>query len=859
MKQILSGKDWIVSHFLPDEVSAVFDYIPQMARGELYGGSFIPATVPGDVQSDAIDAGLIEDINYGYNARAAEWTYERDWVYIKRFTPQKHDFRRVMLCFDGVDYACEVYLNGKWLGNHEIPWIPFEFDITDLLNYDAENSIQVIVKAAPHGECQWGATSAVRNLKPRFAYGWDWSTRLVPLGIWRDVYLRYDEQANIKDLHITTDVDYTNKKAKITAKLATEGKKDGYSAEFVLNSPDGNEIEKISIPVHNGKAEVSFSIDNAELWWPNGMGEQPLYKVEVTIGDNWDSASHRIGLRHISWARTEGAGDDAIEYQPYVNGRCVYMQGYNWTPLRQLYCREHTEAYKKRLAIAKESGANLLRIWGAGLLEREIFYDLCDEYGILVMQELFQSSATKNNHPPRDKEYIDMLTKTARSAIVQKRNHPSLAIWCGGNELCIRGEYIDTKGNILIEGVEGKEGYPYDVGDLDWVPLDAEYPTLAALRDVVEELDPGRKWLHTSGSGPYYQNADINFVGGKMHDVHGPWNILAPDEFYKTYNAYDMMAHFEFGCQSSASVLALERFMPEKYLWPIDENNPMAQYHGRMWVGTKTLIEPYFGDLADYKEFCCASRFIQWEQIRYALEAHRRMGKRCACSCLWHMGEPWPNASDTCTIDAYDQVKPAFYGEKSAFSSIHIAAKYDGVIHKDSFKSQISLYNATTEKVSGKINVQMFDMSGKLLDQASGNCCAEADTTVANALEVEFSNLPDGVFFIRQTLTDDSGKVISHGYSIHSTKDIPYKDLLTQPECEIKTELCGDVLKIKNAGDAVASAVTVECDLDSHIIFSDGCMMLLPGEEREIKLTYSTEFKSLYISGFGVPYRKLDL
>lgn len=858
MKQILSGNDWIVSHFLPDEVSAVFNYIPQMAKGELYGGSFIPATVPGDVQSDALDAGLIEDINYGYNARAAEWTYERDWVYIKRFTPEKNDCRRVMLCFDGVEYACEVYLNGKWLGNHEIAWIPFEFDVTDMLAYGEENSIQVIVKSAPRAECQWGATSKVRNLKPRFAYGWDWCTRLVPLGIWRDVYLRYDNAANIVDLHVMTDVDYEGKTAKVTAELSLEGQQDGYDAEFTLTYPDGK-VQKITAPVKAGKALAEFSVEDVQLWWPNGMGNQPLYNLEAVAGDNWDSASHRVGLRHIAWARTQGAGDDAMEYQPYVNGRRMYIQGYNWTPLRQLYCRPHTEAYKKRVTIAKMAGANLLRIWGAGLLERETFYDLCDEYGILIMQELFQSSASTNNHPPRDKEYIDMLAKTARSAIVQKRNHPSLAIWCGGNELCIRGDYMDTKGNILIEDVEGKEGYPYDVSGYHWVPLNAEYPTLVALREIVEELDQGRKWLHTSGSGPIVQNALPEFIGGGLHDVHGPWHVSPPDEFYKTYNAYDMMIHFEFGCQGAASVQALEKFMPKEYLWPIDENNPMANYHGRMWAVTKTQIEPYFGNLANYKEFSCASRFIQWEQIRYSLEAHRRLGKRCAGSVLWHFAEPWTNTADTCTVDTYDQIKPAFYGEKAAFSPIHIAAKYDGVIHENSFNTQFTLYNATTETINGKINVEMFDLSGKLLAEKSGACSADAETIIPNALEVEFNNLTDGVFFIRQTLMDDSGKVITQGYSIHSTNEIPYAALLTQPECEIKAQLCGDVLKIKNAGNAVASAVSVECDLDSQVVFSDGCMMLLPGEERELKLMYSTEFNNLYISGFGVPHRKLAI
>jgi hypothetical protein len=285
----------------------------------------------------------------------------------------------------------------------------------------------------------------------------------------------------------------------------------------------------------------------------------------------------------------------------------------------------------------------------------------------------------------------------------------------------------------------------------------------------------------------------------------------------------------------------------------------MANYHGRMWVSTRGQIEPYFGTVSDHRTFSLASRFIQWEQLRYSLEAHRRLGKRCAGAVLWHFGEPWPNVADTCTVDAYDQVKPAFYGEKAAFSPIHVAAKYDGIIHRDGFCAHLTLYNATEACVRGRLSAELFDLRGTLLERACADCSADADSTVENALTVEFSHLPDGVFFLRQTLTDEKGEVLSQGYSIHSTKELPYAELLTQPTCKLEATLCGDELTLKNVGDAVASAVTVECDLDSHVIFSDGCMMLLPGEERRIRLSYSTAFDSLYVSGFGVPYGRLDL
>ncbi len=856
MKQLLSGNDWMVSDFLPDEVSAVLDFIPQIASGNLYGGCFIPATVPGDVQSDCLDAGVIEDINYGYNARKAEWTYQRDWVYTKRFTPLDESCRRVRLCFDGVDYECEVYLNGKWLGNHECAWIPFDFDVTDKLNYGGENSVQVIVKSAPKAEGQWGRTTEVRDLKARFNYAWDWCTRLVTLGIWKDVYLSYDKDANIDNLHVTTDVDYKTKKSTVKACLTTQGA--DASVDFVLKHPDGKEEIKKVVTTGN-VAECEFKIDNSLLWYPNGMGEQPLYEITAILGDNWDREKANVGLRHIEWTRVEGAGEDAMPYQPYINGRRVYLQGYNFTAVRQLYGREHKHEYDARLALVKDSGANFLRVHGAGLLEREYFYDLCDRYGILVMQELFQTSSCRNNHPPRDKEYIDMMVRATESAVLQKRNHPSLIIWCGGNELCVRGKYITPDGRILIEGAEGNEGYTYDINGYHWVPLSGEYPTLKAMGEAVKRLDPGRMWFHTSGSGPVVQNAVLDFIGGSLHDVHGPWAIFGPKEFYHMYNAYDMMAHMEYGCHGSASVQALEAFMPEEYLWPLDEMNPMANYHGRMWANAKTCIEPYFGEFTDYKTYAHASRFIQWEQLRYSLEAHRRLGKRCAAACLWHMAEPWPNAADTCSIDAYDQPKPAFYGEKEAFKPLHIALKYHSVIHKDSFNAEVTLYNSTDKFFKGKVTVQLYDIKGNMLEEVSGECEACPDETVANVLSVEFKSLPDGVFFVRQILFDGENNEADRGYSIHSTASVPYKELLSQPQCKIDARLMGNTLKLKNCGEYVVSGLTAECDLNHNILFSKGCIMLLPDEETEIEISnpHSTVGK-LHISGFGVPWQEIE-
>lgn len=859
VKQSLSGSDWRVSPFLPDEVGGHTGLIGTISAGNLYGGEFIAAAVPGDVQSDALDAGIIDDINYGFQARNAEWTSQRDWVYLKSFLPDSNTSKRTRLVFDGIDYACEVFLNGKWLGDHEGAFEPFSFDITDRVIYGQENQLVVVVKSAPMGECQWGYTSKVNHLKPRFAYGWDWCTRLVPLGIWKDVYLVYDNGCSIEELYVQTKVDYRSSAAEITAKLTIGHCDRTCIAGISLTHPDGKtEIKEIE--VEGREAEVSFTVADARLWYPNGLGEQPLYLVSAHIPGG-DPLSRRIGLRHIEWQRTQGAGEDALSYQPYINGLRVYLQGYNWTPLRQLYGRTHTAAYAKRVKLLKLSGANYIRIWGGGLLEREELYNLCDENGILIMQELFQSSATGNNHPPRDENYIDMICRAAKSAILQKRHHPSLISWCGGNELCFRGNYIDSAGNILIEGIEGYEGKTYNVSGCRWIPLSADYPTLMRLRDIVAKYDAGRMFFHTSGSGPITQNANLSFVGGAMHDVHGPWTLMGPEENYAFYNRADMMIHHEFGFPAPASVQTMEEITPKQYLWPLNEQNPMLNYHGRMF-GSNYLpkLNPFFGEINDHRTYALAGRFLQWEQSRYALEAHRRLGKKCAGSCLWHYGEPWPCIVDNCVVDYRDQVKPAFYGHISAFKPLHLAAFYDSVIHKNGFRADFALFNSTSRDFCGSMKAELFSLEGQLLCAIEKACFAEAYGMADNIAAICTHNLPDGVFFLRQSLYDQNGTLTDCGYSIHSTAEIPYRELITTEECDLEVNLCGNKAELTNKGKKVISALTLECDSSQHVIFSDGCCMLLPNEKKTIELDFAEEITpTLFVSGFGIPYRKLDI
>ena len=317
------------------------------------------------------------------------------------------------------------------------------------------------------------------------------------------------------------------------------------------------------------------------------------------------------------------------------------------------------------------------------------------------------------------------------------------------------------------------------------------------------------------------------------------------------------MIHHEFGTPASARVQTIEAITPQKYRWPIDASNPVANYHGRMFLGISNAIRKYFGEIDNYRDFALASHFMQWEQTRYSLDAHRKLGNRCAGACLWHLGEAWPNLVDNCVVDVYDQVKPGYYGQASAFMPIHLLAHYDSVIHTERFDARFSVSNFTDKRFDGSIIVEIYSLNGDLAFTDTCKCTVAADEICTDAFKISVKSLPNGVFFMRQKLVDSAGAIIDTGYSVHSTDDIPYRALLLQGAVGLDTKIKENSVILTNKGHAVISALTISTDNNDNVYFDDGCIMLLPGESASINMTVCGTSPTLYCSGFGVPFTQI--
>lgn len=822
MRLVLDGNDWLLAPLLPHEF-----WWRQAWREEWTPagcppwGKWIPAQVPGDVIADSLDAGMIPHPYRDLNSLACEWLSERDWVYRKGFTvPDEWRGKHVRLRFDGVDYACAVYLNGQQLGEHEGMFTPFEFDVSPHLRYGSENVLVVLVQHKPpvdvvQGQIGW--TSKARVWKARFAYDWDWCTRLVPLGIWQSVSLLATDGAWIEDVWVRPQVMGEIAVVDVHTRLHAEAfALGGWNLQLHVSDPEAKTIAESIVPLRleNTSCEwtTRFEIPQPRLWYPNGMGEQPLYRVHVALvqGDAIsDERRVTFGIRTVRAVPNDGAPPDALPYTLEVNGKRVFVKGWNWTPHEQMYGRVQPQRYERLLTLAKHAHCNLLRVWGGGLLEREEFYTLCDQLGIMVWQEFMHSSSGIQNAPPEDEQYLQYIEQQARQMVPLRRNHPSLVIWCGGNEL------MDDQN----------------------VPLTDAHPALARLKSVVLELDPDRLWLPTSASGPV-EGASAKLAGsGKMHDVHGPWVYLGAEEHYRFYNAIDPLYHSEFGVEGTANVEIFQRFISSEYRFPPDATNAVWLHHGSWWVHREKL-EALFGRIEDLNTFIRASQWMQAEGLRYAIEANRRRKWHCSGVAPWQFNEPFPNTACTNVVDYLGQPKPAYWWARRAYEPVHVSLRYERLTWQPGEKWQAEVWtNNSTERemrmlwsaylvaVDGR-EVARF---GESVDIAPG--CA----TYGGRAECLLPN-EGSIWILRLCLHDGRGGVLSGNEYFFSTAQPPFQPMLNAPTTRLRVWHRGGQVGVKNVGEAVALFVRFLPHDGQWLLCEDNYFCLLPGETRLLDL-----------------------
>ncbi|MCD9020374.1 glycoside hydrolase family 2 protein [Cohnella silvisoli] len=822
------------------DLKGFYPFVPLLGKsletgGELLGVTdWIPATVPGSVQHDLLQAGIIEDPYYGTNSLSCEWVANRWWIYRTKFDFNRQEGETVRLCFQGLDYKAHIYLNQSLLHTHEGMFQPLALDVTDLLRTE-NNELMVMFEHAPDEMGQIGYTSKTSTQKSRFAYKWDFSARLVPIGFWDEVYIGVTGRVNLKETRLEPEWNGEDRgviRVKSLVACGSEG-----IGEFpraisyrVAIYKDGNRVsetgQKYVVVAEQTVCEAELKIENPEFWYPNGMGDQPVYEVHVEIwdgehkADQWEGAT---GFRSLAWVRNEGEPHDSLPYTIVVNGEKMYIKGVNLTPLDILYGNVSDDQYRRTVTMLKEAHINLVRVWGGGLIEKEIFYDLCDRSGILIWQEFIQSSSGIDNVPSKDPHFLRLLEETAVSALKTKRNHISLACWSGGNELT----------------------------DHDGVPVTAEDDNIALLKSLVDTYDPGRFFLPSSASGPL-EFLDVE-QPGKNHDVHGPWKYGGPEKHYELYNRSDSLLHSEFGVDGCCSVSSMRRFLPDEHLKVTSvQDNLVWRHHGEWW-DTLERSRQFFGELPNLESLAAASQWVQAEGIRYALEANRRRKYGNSGSIVWQFNEPWPNVSCTSLVDYYGEPKMAYYAVRQAYRPFHLSLKYDKLVfrHGETFKAACYVHNSGKNR-SYDWQADCFDLNGNFLWTKRGSHIVGANSASQAA---EFSmpideRCPD-VFGIR--LRWDADTAQSNVYFFSARRESWFRSLWEGPkpilDCSLKNQTVSagngtstGTFVVRNVGGSVALFVKAKAPpgadaADVRCLQNDS--VLLPGESREFEVLTS--------------------
>ncbi len=628
----------------------------------------VPAAVPGNAQLDWANAHEYPPYAFADNFKEFSWMEDVYWIY-KAEIPATEipDGKRVFLATAGIDYEFDVYADGEKLLYQEGMFTPVELDVTPYVKKGFTLTISVYPAPKIPGRPA-DRTQAAASVKPPVSYGWDWHPRLIPSGLYEEVRLEVRPVAHIRDFetrYLLTD-GYRN--AEINADVRVS--QAGGTVRWTLLDRSGAVAARKEFPAEEENTAAAVLRD-VDLWWPNEQGEQALYTSVAELfsagGEKLDEKRQRIGFRDVELKMHPRAGIDAETFpkgrnhapiQLMINGRRIFCKGSNWVHPEIFIGTITRETYEKQLDLAKDAHFNLLRIWGGGIVNKESFFELCDEKGILVWQE-FPLACNNYEGTPH---YLAVLDRESQSIIRRLRGHASLAIWCGGNELFN-----------------------------DWSGMDDQSLALRLLASNCFRMDPMRPFIPTS---PLFGMA------------HGNYVFRYPDgrDVYEVMPERHNSAYTEFGSPGMSDVDILRTIIPEEELFPPKPGGAYEAHHAfGAWAGDTWLCpstaEYYFGESKDLEELVERTQFLQARGYVAIFEEARRQWPVCSMSLNWCYNEPWPSAANNNLISYGGRPKPAYYAVKESCRPQMASARVRRFLWKkgDLFSAELFLLNDLPE------------------------------------------------------------------------------------------------------------------------------------------------------------------
>lgn len=647
---------------------------------------WLPSTVPGAVQLDVMyGENYKQPYWFGNNFEQFTWMENQYFTYKTSFLkPVLNEGQKLYFHSKGIDYQFIIYLNGEKIHEQEGMFTYVDIDLTDKLKPQNELMITLLPVPTVPGSRNtiWHyRDNARKSAKPAVSYGWDWHPRLITRGIWDETYLDTRNVSHLKDVWVKYELNEGLKDAAIKAFIEGSALK-GTNYVWTLKSPTGEIVLTKKGELTTDTATISATVNEVQLWWPNGYGEQNLYSSSIVLSKNKevvDRKDSKVGFRTIKMIMSKGTWDEQILFPKgravspatfEVNGKPIFAKGSNWVHPEIFMALATKATYEKQVKLAKEANMNIFRVWGGGVTNKESFFDLCDEYGILVWQEFPLAC----NLYPDEQPYLKVLEQEATSIIKHVRNHASLALWCGGNELFN-----------------------------DWSMMTEQSLPLRLLNKLCLELDPQTPFNYTS---PLY---------GMAHGHYVMWEPKNGGEVFQWMPKSHNTAYTEFGVPGVANIEVLKSMMPASELFPPKLGTGWETHHAfNVWGKDRWLelpfLEEYFGKINTLEDLVTYSQLTQCEGYKCIFEEARRQKPYCGMAINWDFQEPWPCAANNSLINYPNSPKPAFYHVGKSLRPVLASAaipkfRWD---EGETFSCDLYLLNDTYNKIpGGKMTVKL--------------------------------------------------------------------------------------------------------------------------------------------------------
>ena len=640
---------------------------------------WLPATVPGTVHTDLIENGIIEDPYYRLNEQKVQWVDKKDWIYQKSFYLDRQTFARQNheLTFEGLDTYAVVSLNDSVILKSNNMHRTYTVNVKPYM-LEGENILKVLLESpirkglalydaldytlpvsandqAETGQVPGGKRINVHTRKAAYHYGWDWGPRLVTSGIWRPIKLMSWDDFRISELLLSQQLN--GDVASVMAQIEIESSIENANTilELQLN---GEPSSSSKLRLHKGKQEfkLPIKIDRPELWWPNGQGKQTLYNIKVTIQRKGviSTVNQNIGIRSIELIADSTLSQPNFYFK--VNGVPTFSKGVNYIPQDLFLPRVSYKDYERILQSAADANMNMIRVWGGGVYENNRFYELCDSLGLMVWQDFMFACAMY----PGDTDFLENVKQEAISNVKRLSHHPSLALWCGNNEVLAAWKRWGWEQTTIDEQSP-------EIANEIWQHYDTLFHHI--LPEVVSEYHRGINYWASSPSAS--EGLPEEYTHGDTHY----WGVWWGKEPFDSFNTTISSFMSEYGFQSFPEYASFKKYASKE-----DRNmySEVMKSHQRSSIGNATIADYMnrnYRDPIGFEELLYMSQLLQADGVQAGIEAHRRNKDKCMGSLYWQLNDCWPGASWS-SIDYYGKWKALHYKVKESFAPVIVSYEF---------------------------------------------------------------------------------------------------------------------------------------------------------------------------------------